>query len=338
MNVSADSICPLCMEPAGHAAEGCPEADCPFAPGRVAGAEREIYPELARANLYRMRGHYREAADLCRSILKRQPGNATAHALLGDIHAEQNELETAAEWYELALELNPGSESEQLKLATVRKRIEDRQTAEAAHQLGIPRSPSKARFMALALGAFVVLTGILAFFAGQRNMAPRRAAEPIETPIVLADAPTKPPVAPPDATRQEPVNSGLQTAATAEETAALSKLRQVPVLGVQVLDARIDPRDQTMALTAQLPANAEPKAFATQLANEALQAFQACAKVDVRVFSQDRLVLIATLARPQPAPAGATTGAPATQPPAQASLTNVWEAPAQTPSDQTAPR
>lgn len=73
------------------------------------GSDPEVYPEIARANLLRMQGKWEEAVDTCIAILRRFPNNETAHALLGDIYADQGNLEEALRWYELAADLNPSN-------------------------------------------------------------------------------------------------------------------------------------------------------------------------------------------------------------------------------------
>ena len=64
-------------------------------------------PLLARANLERMRGNWNEAVDTCLHVLHTEPGNADAHALLGNIYSGQGSLDEAIYWYRLAADLRP---------------------------------------------------------------------------------------------------------------------------------------------------------------------------------------------------------------------------------------
>ena len=73
------------------------------------GSDREVYPEIARANLLRMKGEYEQAIEICLSILRRFPSNETAHALLGDIYADQGKLDDAEQHVAQARQLAPGS-------------------------------------------------------------------------------------------------------------------------------------------------------------------------------------------------------------------------------------
>jgi len=83
---------------------------------RLGTPEGEMYPLLAAANLLRIRHQWDEATAKCIEVLRRYPNNASAHSLLGDIYRDQNMLRDAVEWYKLALELDPSSRSDRMKL------------------------------------------------------------------------------------------------------------------------------------------------------------------------------------------------------------------------------
>ncbi len=98
------------------------------APAGITGGEAlpDAGVSLARANLLRVRGQWTEAADLCVAVLRADPGNATAHSLLGDIYQDQGRPEEAKHWYQLALELCPASVADRAKLERVRETLEAR--------------------------------------------------------------------------------------------------------------------------------------------------------------------------------------------------------------------
>lgn len=125
------------MMPSGS--EFCSECGAPLtdAPG-VVGSDAEVYPELARANLLRMRREFKAAEDACLAILRRYPNNSSANTLLGDIACEKGELEQAVEWYELALDLVPDSVEVKQKLAEVKQQLAEQQTQTTAEAIGIP--------------------------------------------------------------------------------------------------------------------------------------------------------------------------------------------------------
>jgi hypothetical protein len=67
---------------------------------------------LAEANLYRIRRQYTQAIDNCVAVLRAQPGDRTAHSLLGDIYRDQGKTDDAIQWYRMALDLGPNASDE----------------------------------------------------------------------------------------------------------------------------------------------------------------------------------------------------------------------------------
>src|SRR5688500_5066185 len=76
-------LCDKCFATMPSDAPFCPECGAPV--GSSEGSDSEIYPLLARANLLRMRAEYKQAENVCLSILKRYPNNSSTNTLLGDI-------------------------------------------------------------------------------------------------------------------------------------------------------------------------------------------------------------------------------------------------------------
>lgn len=169
-------------------AEFCAECGAPLkdAPG-VDGSDAEVYPELAKANLLRMRKDFKAAEDVCLSILRRFPNNHSANVLLGDIAEERGELDQAAEWYELALDIVPDSEEVTKKLETVRAQLAEKQVQTTVAQLGIPEKKPPVGLYAmivLILGAFVVAAIV---FANRKNPG----TQDPNKPIVVNEAKSK---------------------------------------------------------------------------------------------------------------------------------------------------
>src|SRR5471030_2602137 len=72
-------------------------------------------PQLAQANLARMRGQWGEAVEACVRVLRGHPANADAHSLLGDIYRDQGARDDAIQWYRMAADLRPnGPDAEKL--------------------------------------------------------------------------------------------------------------------------------------------------------------------------------------------------------------------------------
>ncbi|MBC7526838.1 MAG: tetratricopeptide repeat protein [Chthonomonadaceae bacterium] len=88
----------------------------PVTPPSLSQAELDtLHARLTHANLSRMRKQWEEAIEDCVLVLQKQPGNATAHSLLGDIYAEQGKIDDAIQWYRMAIELKPNA-SDGMKL------------------------------------------------------------------------------------------------------------------------------------------------------------------------------------------------------------------------------
>lgn len=157
-------LCPKCFATVETGAPFCPE--CGVSMASSDGSDAEIYPMLARANLLRMRGEYEQAQGVCLKILKRFPNNATANTLLGDICAERGDLEQSAQWYEMALEVVPDSKVDKQKLAAVRQRIHERDTAATADQIGIPSKRRNALTPILLTIGLMAAIAFAAYFFG----------------------------------------------------------------------------------------------------------------------------------------------------------------------------
>jgi len=205
-------VCPKCFAEIPDTSAFCMECGSRIRedttdPLYAEGSDREVYPELARANLLRMQGKYEEAIEVCRRIMGRFPSNETVHALLGDIYADQGKLEDAIQWYELLIELAPTNVHYNAKLHNLRAM----RAAQVAPPPPVPEpeaKPAKPKVLAYALfGALVLILIGASFVAGARMHAMRQAAaEPVK-PAQGAIAPPTPsnaPRIPPPASVAEP--------------------------------------------------------------------------------------------------------------------------------------
>jgi len=71
---------------------------------------------LQQANLHRMRQEWDEAITSCMQVLYAEPNSWRAHALLGDIYADQKRVDEAIRWYCMTLDIRPDSNSTKDKL------------------------------------------------------------------------------------------------------------------------------------------------------------------------------------------------------------------------------
>ena len=284
----------------------CLDIACPLRDGPDS-EDSAIYPELARANLHRIHGEYREAADVCRKILRTYPGNLTAHTLMGDIAAEDGQLNEATEWYELALDLEPDRVPERRKLESVRRRLGEQEAAATAEQLGIPTQAPRARLFAISTVAFVALVGVGGFFLNDFVRSRTAPVSVIRTPItVQSPAPTGS-VSGEEANAKNPATGTAETTPSAPSPGAAAALpdTDVEVLGGirarveggdQVLAALADPRNGNITITVNAQ-GVDPRRVATDLGMAVLDAFPTAMQVTVRVSEAGRLALVADVLR-----------------------------------------
>lgn len=204
-------ICPKCFAEIPDTSAFCMECgsrikEDTIDPLYAEGSDREVYPELARANLLRMQGKYEEAIEVCRRIIGRFPSNETVHALLGDIYADQGKLEDAIQWYELLVELAPTNPHYSAKLHNLRAMHAAQVAPPPPVAEPVAPSPAKPKTLAYALYGLLALILVAAsFVAGTRmNAIQRAAAEPAKSAqMSVASAPASeparvpPPPAPP---------------------------------------------------------------------------------------------------------------------------------------------
>ncbi len=197
-------VCPKCFAEIPDSSVFCMECGARIREDTVdplyaEGSDREVYPEIARANLLRMQGKYEEAIDVCLGILRRFHSNETAHALMGDIYADQGKLEEAINWYELLVELAPNNAVYSAKLMNLRalhaSKIAPHPPIEVSEK---PAKAPSAKVWTYALSALLILILVIsAFVAGQRMNSAR--PETSATDKIVASTPNgeSSPVIPP---------------------------------------------------------------------------------------------------------------------------------------------
>ncbi|MCB8932120.1 MAG: tetratricopeptide repeat protein [Fimbriimonadaceae bacterium] len=291
---SPTRLCDKCFATIAVDAPYCPECGAALdSESRSDGSDVAIYPDLARANLLRMRGDYKAAEDVCLGILRRFPNNATANGLLGDICAERGDLEQAAEWYELALDIVKDSESVRSKLESVRTRLAEREAAHTAQQIGLPMSSPRTGVYALATILLILTVGAASYFFGART----RPAPPVmDTRIdVSTQEPEPAPAIVPEKAPAD-VHPIPSTPGPWVDSTLLESLRGQLERGSQLLDAWQDPRTQVLTLTVAATTD-EP--FRTLAAHIGLSALSRAtvSTATVRVIADGRLVYVGDATR-----------------------------------------
>ena len=234
-------------------------------PGR-SGISSEVYALLAQANLLRMRGCWGEAVENCMAALRLTPDSHSAQSLLGDIYENQGRYDDAIQWYRMALDLNPSSPADRMKLERLSAlqreglhlRLLEEQTVAAGEAgtgaLGPKPSPQRVRVkpevvlraaaLTAALLVFVVL--VSAYVSVHRRSALSvlglGSSQDVKTPLVVLSSTDAP--SPALMTNAVPRDSSEQT--------LLDALRSSPDLasaGIVTYDAQADPRTARLTLT-----------------------------------------------------------------------------------------
>jgi hypothetical protein len=285
-------LCDRCFANVPSDLSTCPECGATLSSDQaIDTSDSMIYPELSRANLLRMRGDYSGAEDQCLGILKRYPNNAAVHTLLGDLHAEQDDLEQAAQWYELAIDLNPHSESDRQKLEAVRERQRLKDSASSVESLKLPEPHNNIPLFAGVSVLAVAVVGLIAYFVGL-GVQPKTARSPVVAPVEApsSETPSNTEAAattPPSATRREPqVDRELSALVSQRSTA-----------GGNLLSVLTDPRRNIVTVTYQVGPNEDPKRVGAELGRTVLDQSQETLIVTLRAVRQDRIVYMADIPR-----------------------------------------
>jgi len=291
-------ICDRCFASVKAGSDFCPECGAPLGNGPTEGSDSAVYTELARANLLRMRGDYTAAQEQCRAILHKFPNNVSANQLLGDICVETGDLEQAKEWYELALDIAPDSESIRQKLEITRQRIEHKETEGLVEQLGLPPTKPRNGAFALTLAALVVSVGFIAYLIGS-NRNKTATNEPTRTTITApAERPTQttsnPGPTSSDQTGQTTIQNPPVSAKGAAEDRALAQLiTQRNPYGDRLISLTQDPRSGLVILTYSVNENEDEKQIGAALAASAFDNSLNASILTVRAIRKDLLTYVA---------------------------------------------
>lgn len=309
---------------------------------------RDVYALLAQANLLRVRGHWEEAAEACMAALRLAPDSSSANSLLGDIYENQGRYDDAAQWYRMALDANPDSPADIVKLDRLRLR-EDIHLSPSRPPIsaGTPKSPKAAavvrrslpRFLrdpelalrgaAIAAAVALILIVSLAFRAA-------RHAGTLATLGFGADVVVKPVVVPPRAGTlpTDPDAAPVHDPSEQSLLTALQASGDLTRLGIAVYEVQADPRAGRMTVTFGLPAS--PGLSQAQIARDALQVLMAAGPEPTVTTYTARCLLLSSSGQPGAAlafvgdasgasvQADASAGAALTDAQAQAAFSDLW--------------
>lgn len=251
-------------------------SNSPFAQG----SDTAIYPKLAEANLLRMRSKFKEAEDICLSILHQFPHNLSANILLGDIAVEKGDLDQATEWYELALDIDPDAQAVEEKLEDVRLKREEVITATTVEQLGLPTKKQRPIVLWISIIAGIVIVGGLGWIAYRQTIHSTVVTDDPNAPYII---PPNPPIPP------NPKKSGVS-----EDEALTKAIQAESDLGAFVTTVEYDPALNGITITYATPKHKDQRLFAANLAAKAFPDAKEVLKSDVdqvqlRALDDDKL-------------------------------------------------
>lgn len=267
-------LCDKCFSMVDPDAAFCAECGAPTGEAREETSDALVYPEIARANLLRMRGEHIEAEKICLAVLKRFPNNPTSHILMGDIHTEQGNLEQAKQWYEMAFEITPENTSLKKKLERVNESLEreNRVVASAGLEVNPPGKGLVTAYAIIGVVLIVLIGG--AFWLGwlRANAGVDKRLQAVEPISINGTAPqavpendaSVPENTPPQESAQTPLSNGM----TADESSLLSSVAsQLGALGSRIVAITLDPRTGNALVTVNGREGATPSDDAIEAAS-----------------------------------------------------------------------
>ncbi len=249
------------------------------------GSDTEVYQELARTNLLRMRGQHKEAVDACLGVLRRYPSNSTAHTLLGEIHEEQGNLDEALQWYEMAVDLGTASDHDKQKLADLRKKLQDKSKPAASKaQRRAHRDQKKMVMTVLGLAVILIVVAFIAYTVGTNISAENSDGGGGQTAI--GAKPGTPSMA-------KTAGADAVPALAPDDTMVLSMLQTDDELGQRVMTVEVDPRYSLVTVTAMSASGETLQELAVALADHVFTINTSYRIVTVRLVQGNNLVLMA---------------------------------------------
>ncbi len=286
------NICDRCFASVPVSQPFCPECGAPIVTeeAHAEGSDSAVYTELARANLLRMRGDYRQAEEQCLNILKRFPNNASANTLLGDISAEQNDLTQAVQWYELSLDLIPDDDAVKVKLKSVRDRIALHETANTAKELGLPATAAKKNRFIAGVVALIALVALAAYVFGTKEGAVQAKQTNVTPAVKVPPQNTTGSDTGGDTGGDEPISAG------GGELPLLRRLTASTADGTRVLAVFQDPRTKAVTVSYTVTV-ADPRPLGARLARSVFDVEADALNVTVRAMREGNLVYTADVLR-----------------------------------------
>lgn len=286
--------CPRCFANIPASASACPECGAPVGDGYLAPSDAS--PELAKANLSRVRGDYKLAREQLLTILRRYPNSAPAHEMMGDVYEDDGDLDQAAQWYELALDLAPDMPGLKQKQDSVVQRLAEMERERVEGSIGFLQSwPKWTPYAFLAGGVLIAVLAAYAFV--NRKPTPK---SQVETTIVApreGDPSPTPTGGPSPAPSQSLTPAPANVAAVRADADALAKLQRAGFAGGKFVAVESDPRSQALSVTIDLGNPEDARLTCGSAAKLVFESFPACETVHIRGSLQGELRFVADASR-----------------------------------------
>ncbi|MFN8138488.1 MAG: hypothetical protein U0R49_01695 [Fimbriimonadales bacterium] len=253
-------FCEHCFSQIEPADEFCKECGAPVAVGPAADtSDSVIYPELARANLFRLRGNFAEAEKVLLAVLKRYPGNTTSQVLMGDLNAEKGDSRQALQWYSMAGDIAKDIPGLQPKIDRVRAAIESEEAHAATSELEVKTGGFPFMFISFIAGIILVVSAGAFWIAGARSKQKERdSLDKISLPISINQpagpvAKGNPQTGTKTTESPSPVPSSGAGMTSAEKEMLASVTSSLGQIGVSLQSLTVDPRTHSAVITGTSP-------------------------------------------------------------------------------------
>lgn len=247
----------------------------------------ELQSKLAHIHLLKLRGEYQKAIEACRELLTLAPHSSEACCMMGDLFQEQQNLDEAKNWYELAVEYDPDQVGYFRKVGMVKEAIVQRDRLETARKIGLPTTSAKVPQFAAMVMSLIVCFGIVGFFVGRQGASPGTPimSDPIE---VQGSLPAKTEVKP-----------EVESLVTVQKDAELAQIcASLDSISSRFIGVWYDPRGAGVGLTLRANADDDLQTICAEAAGALLKAYPEANLIAVRtVDAKGTLLFVADMSR-----------------------------------------
>lgn len=237
----------------------CPQCGKQVADGQSSdtSSNLEVGALLTSANLNRIKQQWDAAIDDASAALKLEPRNADIASLIGSIYEQRGMPEEAAIWYQMALDMNPDSDADRVRL----QRVKEQTTGRAKPRVG--RRNRYWVWAGLAAAALLLIVSISwSLLTGDRSEQPQPKTGAGSTSTranaarnyTASAPPSEPPAGvKPEAPSGAASSGSVRTPAEALIRSEIAGSEAVQQSRAQVDDVIADPRDNVAVVTFSLP-------------------------------------------------------------------------------------